>query len=314
MGVHNGVITNHTKLNQTYVRECRVDSQHIFQHIADELPLTDLEGNGTIVYYQDDEFRIGKFNGGVLSVYRNNLGLFFASTEPVLKKALRYAGLMEESKEVVLVQNTLYRLDTHKFKLRRVGGINIAPSATTWRSTVSRESGGVACAKCKTTCYVTYKDPEAPYGEICYECRYPYNFGSRAGWDDYTSSRDYTTTRYGAHGSTPYYRPSSGLPEPAYTPAYGTGRIYDSEGHLLPAPKAVSPEENDSEQEELVQEICGYRIEVVPEKTTYFCSGCSEPIHAGEPCGTINGEVHTAICEDCLDEVEYAAAHPDEEE
>lgn len=54
IGVHNGVVTNDSELNQKYSRNCSVDSEHIFQHLAEGRSLEDVEAHGPIVWIEDD--------------------------------------------------------------------------------------------------------------------------------------------------------------------------------------------------------------------------------------------------------------------
>lgn len=130
VGMHNGIISNHISLNQTYSRQCRVDSQHIFQHLAEGLSLDDLEGYGTIVYFLDDVPHIGRFNGGDLAVARTENGLFFASTRDALKRALLAAGLHHSAKEVHTCDNTIYRVENGK--LHSVFSVHVRETTSKW--------------------------------------------------------------------------------------------------------------------------------------------------------------------------------------
>jgi asparagine synthetase B (glutamine-hydrolysing) len=92
-GMHNGMIYNHEELLSRYHRKCPVDSQHIFEHIAANLPLEDLEGYGAIVYRKGEDWILGTFNGGELTVCVTELGLFYASRKSYLQYALSVAGI-----------------------------------------------------------------------------------------------------------------------------------------------------------------------------------------------------------------------------
>lgn len=98
VGVHNGGIGNYTALNQQYNRDFKVDSQHIFAHIAESRSCDDLNGYGTVVWNevikrQDKVVKFDyfvKFNNGSISVaqYTSDFGdiIVLASTEsPVVK-------------------------------------------------------------------------------------------------------------------------------------------------------------------------------------------------------------------------------------
>lgn len=55
LGAHNGVIHNHVALNARYHRNCAVDSQHIFYHLAEGRPLDELIGYGAVWWRLADE-------------------------------------------------------------------------------------------------------------------------------------------------------------------------------------------------------------------------------------------------------------------
>ena len=95
IGMHNGMLDNHHELNQVHNRECVVDSQHIFHHIADGANLKDIAGYGTIVYTDVATQRhyIGHFNGGELAIaFKSDIGYLFASTGTALRAAMTLAG------------------------------------------------------------------------------------------------------------------------------------------------------------------------------------------------------------------------------
>src|SRR2546426_3519434 len=50
VGAHVGHVNNYYTLNQTYGRKCTVDSHHIFYHLSENKPLTDLQGSGAVWY------------------------------------------------------------------------------------------------------------------------------------------------------------------------------------------------------------------------------------------------------------------------
>jgi predicted glutamine amidotransferase len=94
IGVHNGSIRNWQELNKKYERDLEVDSMHIFKHMADGLPLGDVEGSGAIVYIQKKGIYFSKFNGGSLSIARvKDAGLVWSSDATHLKVALMGANL-----------------------------------------------------------------------------------------------------------------------------------------------------------------------------------------------------------------------------
>src|SRR5256885_13743809 len=46
IGIHNGSVSNWAELNRTHNRQCQVDSEHIFHHIAEGKSMEDLQGRG----------------------------------------------------------------------------------------------------------------------------------------------------------------------------------------------------------------------------------------------------------------------------
>lgn len=110
IGVHNGVIGNHTELNQKYGRDFQVDSQHIFQHINDGImDLADIQGYGAIVYRFEGRWFIGTFNRGSMEIANTPLGKIYASTAWAVKKACQLANIPINNWDV-LSDNTIYEL------------------------------------------------------------------------------------------------------------------------------------------------------------------------------------------------------------
>lgn len=110
IGAHNGIVWNHKELNTKYKRDCVVDSQHIFAHVAMDLPLSDIEGYGAVEYVRTEQPRrvwLSRFCGGELAVYgirgnapkgtpeakRPTIGVLWASTDSAIKDALRAARI-----------------------------------------------------------------------------------------------------------------------------------------------------------------------------------------------------------------------------
>lgn len=117
IGMHNGIIQNHGELNAKYQRTLRVDSQHIFSHIANGLSLSDLNGYGAIVYRLNSDWYIGTFNMGELAIASTREGIFFASTSKALDRALLTAGLSDNARDIVLPDNTIYKLTPNGLEL-----------------------------------------------------------------------------------------------------------------------------------------------------------------------------------------------------
>jgi len=101
IGAHNGIITNHAELNETFRRRCTVDSQHIFHHLHEQRPLKTLQGYGTITYHLaggDGSIYLGTFNGGALAIGsltkgQTMLGVVYSSTQESLARVLSLAGV-----------------------------------------------------------------------------------------------------------------------------------------------------------------------------------------------------------------------------
>lgn len=108
IGMHNGIVYNHTELNRDYGRKCEVDSMHIFHHIVNEVPLDTIEAYGAIVYQQDGVIYGGRFNGGELSIALTKEGLVYASTKYAIERALELSGV-ELVHFFQVVEGELYR-------------------------------------------------------------------------------------------------------------------------------------------------------------------------------------------------------------
>lgn len=102
IGAHNGCLWNHYELCKKYSRAFAVDSMHLFAHLADGLPFTDIEGYGAIEWIdraQGPHIRLCMLDGGELSIYgigtdpENTIGVVWSSDDEHLEKALRAAGL-----------------------------------------------------------------------------------------------------------------------------------------------------------------------------------------------------------------------------
>lgn len=120
VGVHNGSIYNYKELNEKYKRECKVDSEHIFFHLNEGLPLPEIEGHGTFFWsrYSEQFSKIyfGKTTSGSLSVVRiyrgdpkseeDPVGIVWCSEMFAIRKALKILGL--EFEEVSIDSGKIY--------------------------------------------------------------------------------------------------------------------------------------------------------------------------------------------------------------
>lgn len=98
VGAHNGCIYNKFDLDKKYNRNFPIDSQHIFQHIEENLwPLDDLRGYGTIEFFHSESPEsvfLGRFENGELAVARvKDYGIVWSSTKSHLEASLAMAGM-----------------------------------------------------------------------------------------------------------------------------------------------------------------------------------------------------------------------------
>lgn len=116
IGSHNGMVFNHKQLNWDYDRKCTVDSQHIFHHLDEGLPLHEIEAYGTIQFTwksRPDAAYLGAFNDGDLTVYQIPGGIVWASTAEAVRCALRWADV--RGRRVRVKQGRLYQVCGGKF-------------------------------------------------------------------------------------------------------------------------------------------------------------------------------------------------------
>lgn len=113
VGAHNGVIHNHNEIAKQYGRKDAVDSMHIFRHMIEEKPLTELEGYGAIQFYQDGKWYIGACNQGNLEVARlkDGKGLVWASTTEAILSAVYQGGYALDT-WYKIKQGKIYRVET----------------------------------------------------------------------------------------------------------------------------------------------------------------------------------------------------------
>jgi hypothetical protein len=99
IGVHNGCLSNHSELNEKYNRTFAVDSQHIFEHMAQGLPLTELRGYGAVVWFEDNHLNFVRFNMTDFHVIELKSGpLVFCSTFTPMQDIARLLGIEIEHK------------------------------------------------------------------------------------------------------------------------------------------------------------------------------------------------------------------------
>lgn len=133
IGAHNGFIWDHEGLNKEHSRTFNVDSQHLIAHIAEEKPLDELGGNGTVSYINSDAPQVvylGRGAGSDLAVYgigtvAKPIGVVWASISFWVKDALDMAGLGENFTYTTYLQS-LYKIEN--FELYEAGKFLLGPS------------------------------------------------------------------------------------------------------------------------------------------------------------------------------------------
>lgn len=103
IGVHNGHINNHDELDRKYHRDFDVDSMHIFQHIAEGLPVEEIEGWGNVIWLETrvdsnapPTIFLSRFNSTDLHLVKLDTDegeLVWASTKKALDDAMRLSGV-----------------------------------------------------------------------------------------------------------------------------------------------------------------------------------------------------------------------------
>ncbi len=102
VGMHNGHISNHAELSKKYAGDraaFEVDSEHIFAHLAEDMPLGELEGYGAVVWWeypngrpQERKRYISAFNNLAIHVAKLQSGeVVYASTHIAIDCAARFA-------------------------------------------------------------------------------------------------------------------------------------------------------------------------------------------------------------------------------
>lgn len=121
VGAHNGWLYEHHKLNTKHKRECQVDSEHIFMHLAEGKPVDDLEGLGTITYLnvqQPDIIYAGRSRTSEFAVMgigprTKPIGIVWCSVMNWLDEAISMAGYRENFVWPTQLK-TLYRFENYE--------------------------------------------------------------------------------------------------------------------------------------------------------------------------------------------------------
>lgn len=103
VGAHNGGVANWRELNEKYGRNFQVDSQHIFETLARDLPVDEVAASGAITWYdknEPDSIRFlrtisGTFHLGQVFADddpKKPIGVVWGSTEQSIRSGLTLAG------------------------------------------------------------------------------------------------------------------------------------------------------------------------------------------------------------------------------
>lgn len=99
IGIHNGTLTNHTELNAQRSRHCTVDSQHIWLHLAEGRPFTELRGSANLAWWDiavdsTRTLNLARINSTSLNIARlEDGGIIFCSELQPLQIAAHLAGV-----------------------------------------------------------------------------------------------------------------------------------------------------------------------------------------------------------------------------
>jgi hypothetical protein len=111
IGCHNGIVYNHRELAKKYDIEYEVDSELIFHAIADGIPMSELNGYGTIVFYRDGHIHLGRFSTrGDLDIAKTDVGWVWASEKEAVQSAVDMTGITV-NEWIVPALGKLYRIE-----------------------------------------------------------------------------------------------------------------------------------------------------------------------------------------------------------
>jgi predicted glutamine amidotransferase len=97
IGIHNGIVTSHDEMNKKYERDFKVDSQHIFRHMIDGLPLGELTGYMALAWWdlKDGEWTMNFARANTYDLHIATLEggeLVFCSLWQPMSKAAKMMG------------------------------------------------------------------------------------------------------------------------------------------------------------------------------------------------------------------------------
>lgn len=115
IGAHNGGIFNHKEIAERYKRTYEVDSMHLIAHLNEEKDIGELEGYGTVEWYNlcdPGAIYLCAMRRGELEIeeLEDDMGVVWASTRSALCDALRAVGLYKSSKAKNPRSEYVYRI------------------------------------------------------------------------------------------------------------------------------------------------------------------------------------------------------------
>lgn len=116
VGSHNGGIFNYKEIGERYPeRKYEVDSMHLIRHISDDLDTKELEGYGTVEWFDIRDpgaVYLCAMNRGDLhiEVLAKKQGVVWASTRGACASALGAVDMYQQSKALLPKENVVYRI------------------------------------------------------------------------------------------------------------------------------------------------------------------------------------------------------------
>lgn len=118
VGIHNGGVRNWRALNVKYNREFTCDSMHIFKHLADAVPVKDLDMSGVIVWMENHDgiVRYTRSSSTAISIAKLKTGEIIGCSEEIpLRRACRIARCeidsfwnVDDELEYCIADGTIY--------------------------------------------------------------------------------------------------------------------------------------------------------------------------------------------------------------
>jgi len=122
IGIHNGGVSNWREMNTRYKRECEVDSEHLFHHLHDGLPMHELNGRGTIVWWKGGVIHLARWNFGDLECAITEHGIIFCSNREAIERAARMCHIKIKTFYALLIDGYDHTIERGEiFKQKSLG-------------------------------------------------------------------------------------------------------------------------------------------------------------------------------------------------